>query len=57
MLDVPASGGVANYDISPDGQHFVMVELSGLSARGSDAVRVQMVLHWIEELRQRETTP
>jgi hypothetical protein len=53
MLDVPASGGVANYDVSPDGRHFVMVELSGLSGRGSDTVRLQMVLNWLEELSQR----
>jgi len=53
MLDVPASGGVANYDISPDGRHFAMVELSGLSGRGTETVRLQMVLNWTEELRQR----
>jgi serine/threonine-protein kinase len=53
MLDVPASGGVANYDISPDGRHFAMVEPSGAPGRGTDTVRFQMVLNWVEELRQR----
>ncbi len=41
-------GGVPNYDITPDGQRFVMVR--GAST-GQDSVIV--VTNWFEELRQR----
>ncbi len=41
-------GGVPNYDITPNGQRFVMVR--GVSA-GRDSVIV--VTNWFEELRER----
>ncbi len=35
-----------NYDISPDGQHFVMVEASGFENE------IHVVLNWFEELKR-----
>jgi serine/threonine protein kinase len=46
-----AAGGVANYDISPSGQRFVMVEEA--QARRTEPVRLQVILNWVEELKQR----
>ncbi|MEE8146311.1 MAG: hypothetical protein V3T24_01805, partial [Longimicrobiales bacterium] len=42
-------GGVPNYDVTPNGQRFVMVR--GASSAGPDSVIV--VTNWFEELRQR----
>jgi hypothetical protein len=49
-----AAGGVANYDISPNGQRFVMVE-EPLSANDAAirTVRLQVILNWFEELKRR----
>jgi hypothetical protein len=38
---------VANYDVSPDGQRFVMVR------DDSDAGRLNIVLNWFEDLKRR----
>ena len=46
-----AQGGVANYDIAPSGEQFVMVDAPSLG--GDDAVELHLVLNWIEELRAR----
>ena len=53
-----ASGGVANYDISPNGQRFVMVE-EPRSANDAAirTVRLQVILNWFEELKRRAPTP
>jgi serine/threonine-protein kinase len=52
-----AQGEVANYDISPNGQRFVMVEEPKLP-RGvaPPATRLQVVLNWFEELKARVPT-
>jgi serine/threonine-protein kinase len=43
-------GGVANYDVAPDGQHFVMVELQ---RQEEDTVpQLQLVLNWFEEVQR-----
>jgi hypothetical protein len=42
--------GVANYDVAPDGERFVMVR----EAPGSS--RLTLVLNWTEELKQRVPT-
>jgi len=44
-----AAGGVANYDLSPDGRRFVMVEEPPPAAP-----QIRIVLNWTEELKQRE---
>jgi len=35
----------AQYDVSPDGQHFVMIKGT------ADSGRLNVVLHWFDELR------
>ena len=48
------SGGVANYDVAPSGDRFVMVEepaTEGGGATGPPALR--LVVNWFEELRAR----
>ena len=49
-----AGGGMANYDIAPDGQHFVVVE----EQRQNDpaGARLQVILNWFEELKARVPT-
>lgn len=49
-----AAGGMANYDIAPDGQHFVVVE----DQRQNDpaGARLQVILNWFEELKARVPT-
>ncbi|MGH9198617.1 MAG: hypothetical protein ACRD1T_23150, partial [Acidimicrobiia bacterium] len=42
---------VASYDVSPDGQRFVMVK------DDSDAGRLNLVLNWFDELRRLAPTP
>jgi Tol biopolymer transport system component len=52
-LDISGSaGGVANYDVSPDGQHFVMVEPLSVGNGPPPSARVQIVLNWSEELKR-----
>jgi Tol biopolymer transport system component len=52
-----AQGGVANYDISPDGRRFVMVEEPRASTSGAPAApQIQVVLNWTEELKARVPT-
>ena len=46
-----APGGVANYDIAPSGEQFVMVDAP--SGAGDNSVELHLVLNWIEELRER----
>ena len=52
-----AAGGVANYDISPDGRYFVMVEEpAAASARPLQPMHLVAVLNWFEDLTQRAPT-
>ena len=55
LFDQPYAFGIGvttpNYDVSADGQRFVMVK--GESGSG----RLNVVLNWFEELRQRVSTP
>ena len=41
---------LANYDVSPDGQRFLMVKASG---KESVATQLNVVLNWFEELKER----
>ena len=52
-----ANGGMANYDIAPDGKRFVMVEepKTSNSATGQP-VRLNVVLNWVDELKRRVPT-
>jgi hypothetical protein len=42
--------GPADYDITPDGQQFLMVQPS---AQGPSAQQINVVLNWFEELKRR----
>ena len=54
LLDV-ADIGIANYDVSPDGERFVMVAPSSLGAALPPTISI--VLHWFEELQRLVPTP
>ncbi len=43
----------ANYDVTPDGQRFVMVQARG---QQEEATQINVVLNWFEELKQRVPT-
>ena len=43
------SGFISNYDVSPDGQRFLMVE----GEADSGPARLNLVLNWAEELKRR----
>ena len=45
---------LAYYDVSPDGQRFLMVQASEQQA--SDPTQINVVLNWFEELKQRVPT-
>jgi len=46
------SGGLDNFDVSPDGQHFLIHQQS----EGSKAPQINVVLNWSEELRRRSAS-
>jgi hypothetical protein len=50
-----ARGAVANYDISPDGKRFVMVE-EPQEASASGPARIHVILNWLDELKRRVPT-
>src|SRR5262249_35630 len=50
------AGGVANYDLSPDGQHFVMVEELKSESRAQRVTGLQVIFNWFTELKQRVPT-
>ena len=47
-----AAGGVANYDIAPDGKRFVMIDEPKSTGVASQTV-LNVVVNWIEELKRR----
>ena len=56
MRDTAAGGGAANYDVSPDGQRFVMVQQLRPANETTQPVRLQVILNWTEELKARVPT-
>ena len=50
--DLSATGGPANYDITPDGQRFIMVTLPEGSGGTGEGPPVILVQNFFEELRQ-----
>ena len=48
-----AQGGVANYDIAPNGETFVVVEDATSAVDGVPTPRLHIVLNFFEELKQR----
>jgi Tol biopolymer transport system component len=51
-----AQGGVANYDISPNGQRFVMVEEAQPARAASQTARLEVIVNWLEALKARVPT-
>ena len=49
----PVFGGTPNYDVSLDGQRFLMVESTG----AGESATVTLVLNWSEELERLVPTP
>jgi serine/threonine-protein kinase len=47
----PNQGAVANYDVSPDGQRFLMLKPVAQAQAGPTQINV--VLNWFEELKQK----
>jgi Tol biopolymer transport system component len=50
----PAPFPVANYDVSPDGQRFLM--LKPVEQTGAAPTQINVVLNWFEELKRRVPT-
>jgi len=48
-----ASGGMANYAITPDGEAFIMIEDAGATASDGGAPDIYVVLDWLDEVRAR----
>ena len=48
----PANGAPANYDVSPDGQRFLMIKAS----EATTPTQINVVLNWFEELKQKVPT-
>ncbi len=48
-----AGGNRAWYDVTSDGQRFVMVQ----AQQGAGATQINVVLNWFEELKERVPTP
>ena len=47
---MPAPGGNANFDVSPDGERFLMVKTSG---QEQTPTQINVVLNWFEELKRK----
>ncbi len=52
QLPSPSSSGLANYDISADGQRFVMIRKPFPESGAS----INIVLNWVQELRSSAST-
>jgi serine/threonine-protein kinase len=53
-LDTSAGrASVANYDISPDGTRFLMVEEAAIGNAASQIDKIQLIVNWDEELKRR----
>ena len=50
---VAAPGTVPNYDVSPDGQHFLMLKAND---QGQSTTQIIVVQNWFEELKRRVPT-
>jgi hypothetical protein len=52
LFDAPwalnSGGGRAQYDVAPGGEGFIMIRTPD-----ADAIRIRVVLNWIEEVKRR----
>jgi hypothetical protein len=51
---LPTPATIQNYDVSPDGQRFLMLK-SGEQAQ-TELAQINVVLNWFEELKQKVPT-
>jgi hypothetical protein len=51
---LPSPGTHPNFDVSPDGQHFLMLKAS--EQEHPAATQINIVLNWFEELKRRMPT-
>ena len=47
---------IVRYDISPDGQRFLMIKQGGPTGSDSKGSQINVVLNWSEELKRRVPT-
>jgi hypothetical protein len=47
---LPTGFSYANYDVSPDGQRFLMLE--PVESQTGGATQINLVLNWVEELKR-----
>jgi serine/threonine protein kinase len=50
-------GVLPRWDISPDGKRFLMMKESGKASTGEAPRKINIVLNWLEELKQRVPAP
>ena len=53
LYELSATAAARNYDVSPDGQRFLMVKTE---VQEQSASRINVVLNWFEELKQKVPT-
>ena len=53
LLSVDPATEVRNFDIMPDGQRFMGLTAGTSDIPGSSTPQIQVVLNWLEELKQR----
>ena len=52
-----AGVGLRHYDVSPDGQRFLMITTGGPADAGAGRAEINVVLDWFEELKARVPVP
>lgn len=50
LFESSSYGGLGNYDVAPNGEHFVMITQEDANATPNE---LNVVLNWTEELKQR----
>ena len=53
IVPIKAMGNLAGYDLSPDGQRFLVVQQSSGAAQ---TAQINVILNWSEELRRRSSS-
>jgi hypothetical protein len=48
-------GGSRDYDITPDGKTFLILQPAATTSSGPQSLQIQVVLNWFEDLKQRSS--